>query len=144
MKENIKTIIRWLAIIPVSIASFYAFGILAKLINHIEQFFFGTGIEKIDLILFRYILDPILSGLFAMGSAVVIGSLIAPEYRKHVAFVLLITIIVIEIRALYLINFVNGNYLNNLDALAGITGCIFGYFYVLEREKNKLKKTTYK
>lgn len=59
----------------------------------------------------------------------------APKHAKTVAIVLMIVICCSELIAFYNENFVNGNYIRNIDKFAGIAGSIIGYIYVLEKNK---------
>jgi len=65
----------------------------------------------------------------------IFGSLMAPKQAKTVAIVLMIVICCSELIAFYNENFVNGNYIRNIDIFAGIAGSIIRYIYVLEKNK---------
>ncbi len=136
MKKTITVTLRWIAILPTAIASFYLFGILAKLIFRLQETYFGSSNERsLDYILSYYVIEPILSSFVAMGATVIFGSLMAPKHAKTVAIVLMIVICCSELIAFYNENFVNGNYIRNIDIFAGIAGSIIGYIYVLEKNK---------
>jgi len=134
--KTISNIFLWIAILPLSILSTITVHILNKILTYQEQLWFGSlDVESLSYKFTYFLQEPIIEGFATMFVFVIAGSLIAPKHNKKVALILMILSCCIACISLYIVNFIQFNYMSNIGLVSGIIGAILGYLYIYKNKK---------
>lgn len=142
---NIKSILRWIALLPAAVAGallaynltkWIQAGAYIRYVDINSYTIFGVNILKIVI--------ELMASAFMGVAFVYIGAFVAPKYKRVVAIVFAVIMAIIALVALYFAFFVNPTsnlqdnimyVLTNIAAIAGAIGAVFVWWEKTEDEE---------
>lgn len=135
-KSKLITVLRWIGVLPLSIAGMFLANILSRMLTNYDLNFGGfEDRSSFMYILFEYIKNDIIGNVFVCAVFVIIGYFVAPKYNIIVAMILMIIGLCVVSVSIFIENFINNDYLGNIPLVASLFGFVIGYLFTIQKEK---------
>lgn len=131
MKQNIISALRWIAILPCAVASYFLGYALYKFLFWVSDY-----LNQEENGWFKEYLTFIISGGVAGYAFVFISSQLAPVHKKNVALILLVLLAMCMGIGVFA-GILEKHTLSILEATSGVIGGVIGYFNVITEEEEK-------
>lgn len=126
--------LRWIAVLPFSLLSFFLANMLWQLLYSITASRYLDPESIVNLI----IVD-IMSSAISTAAFVYAGVLMAPSKKKITALILATLVITLLLISLFVVNVLTAKYVSNFGLISGVVGAMVCYNEIQEKEERKIE-----